>query len=71
MISGFFFIYRKKIHNPTATVAVVIPTPPANNSPTDDDGEPSITIHEASGTTNRTAAGYEQLQVDNYRTSNH
>ena len=50
-------------------MAVEIPTPPANNSPTNDDGEPTVTIHEASGSTNRTAVGYEQLQVDDYRTS--
>ena len=58
-VSGILF-YRKKINNPTVTGAVVIPTPTQNNSPTDDDGKRSITIHEASG--------YEKLQVDNYRT---
>ena len=52
-----------KINNPTASGAVVIPTLPANNSPTDDDVEPSITIHEASGRTHIPAVGYEQLQV--------
>ena len=65
----YFIFYRRKINTPTATGADVIPTPPANNSLTDDDGVPSITIHESSGKTHRTAVGYEQLQVDNYYNS--